>query len=284
MDRIAVFVDAGYLFAQGSVALTGDRVSRDRLTLNHIAIVERLTLLATETSSLPLLRIYWYDGIPPYRGPGAQQLSLAQSDNVKARFGFINNAGQQKGVDSLIVTDLIELARNRAISDALLLSGDEDTRIGVQVAQSFGVRVHLVGIRHDHGSQSPQLMQEADTTVIWDRAAVESFLAIAPESAEAAATAPGVDTNEGALLELVEGVVSSLNEGSRLAVQTFWETQRGVPPDFDRTLIGKLHGLLDRPPEEHEKRFVRMKFRELVETGARIGNAQPSSPPRASDA
>jgi uncharacterized LabA/DUF88 family protein len=34
----------------------------------------------------------------------------------------------------LIGTDLIELARNHAISDAVLLSGDEDLRIGVQIA------------------------------------------------------------------------------------------------------------------------------------------------------
>ena len=46
--------------------------------------------------------------------------------------------GRQKGVDSLIVTDLIELARNHAISDAVLLAGDEELRIGVQIAQSLG--------------------------------------------------------------------------------------------------------------------------------------------------
>ena len=73
---------------------------------------------------------------------------------MKLRLGIVNLAGQQKGVDSLIVTDLVELARNHAITDAILLSGDEDLRIGVQIAQSFGVRVHLIRIEPTRGSQS----------------------------------------------------------------------------------------------------------------------------------
>ena len=65
----------------------------------------------------------------------------------------MNSVGEQKGVDSLIVTDMINLARNRAISDAVFVSGDEDLRVGVQQAQEFGVRVHLVGIKPSRGSQ-----------------------------------------------------------------------------------------------------------------------------------
>ena len=68
--------------------------------------------------------------------------------------------GQQKGVDSLIIMDLIELARNHAISEAVLLSGDEDLRVGVQLAQSFGVRVHLLGVEPTRGNQSYLLLQE----------------------------------------------------------------------------------------------------------------------------
>ena len=76
------------------------------------------------------LRVYWYDGVIGYKGPTLQQTDLAHLDNVKLRLGFVNSFGEQKGVDSLIVTDLIELVRNHAISDAVLLSGDEDIRIG----------------------------------------------------------------------------------------------------------------------------------------------------------
>ena len=92
---------------------------------------------------------------------------------MKLRLGQINSVGQQKGVNSLIVTDLIELARNGAMSDALHLSGDEDVRIAVQIAQSFGVRVHLLGIEAAKDSQSPLLLQEADTTSRWTKADVD---------------------------------------------------------------------------------------------------------------
>ncbi len=75
-----------------------------------------------------------------------EQTTLAHHAGLKLRLGTLNNAGEQKGVDSLIVTDLIELARNGAIADAVLISGDEDLRVAVQVAQTFGVRVHVLAV------------------------------------------------------------------------------------------------------------------------------------------
>lgn len=152
MDRVAVFVDAGYVFAQGSVLLAGKKLPRGEITLDHQAGVDVLARFAEKVSAARLLRIYWYDGTST--GPTPQHLTLAHLDNVKVRLGFVNSVGEQKGVDSLIVTDMIALARNRAISDAVLVSGDEDLRVGVQQAQEFGVRVHLVGIKPSRGSQS----------------------------------------------------------------------------------------------------------------------------------
>ena len=98
--------------------------------------------------------------------------------SIKVRLGFVNTAGQQKGVDSLIVTDMITLARNRVMCDAVLLSGDEDIRVGVQQAQEFGVRVHLLlGIAPCRGSRSRTfLLQEADTTHEWGKKDISAFL------------------------------------------------------------------------------------------------------------
>lgn len=167
MLSIAVFVDAGYLFAQGSNALGGSNVPRSQMKLDASAVVSELVTIANSRGAgCRLLRIYWYDGTAAGR-LSLDQSALANTDNVKLRLGQINSAGQQKGVDSLIVTDLIELARNHAISDALLLSGDEDVRVGVHIAQSFGVRVHLLGIKGKHHSQSVSMLQEADTTSLW---------------------------------------------------------------------------------------------------------------------
>jgi hypothetical protein len=119
---------------------------------------------------------YWYDGIKPFQGPSPSQTSLSQQPNIKLRLGLINSFGQQKGVDSLIVTDLIDLARNAAISDALIVAGDEDLRVGVQVAQTYGVRVHLLGIEPSRGTQSPHLLQEVDSHIEWSRSVVETVI------------------------------------------------------------------------------------------------------------
>jgi len=179
MSSVAVFVDAGYLFAQGAAAISGSQKPRTDLTLNETAVVAELTGVANAKSGgLPLLRVYWYDAARVGRGLTLDHATLAHTDYVKLRLGFINSQKQQKGVDSLIVTDLIELARNHAMTDAVLMSGDEDVRIGVQIAQSFGVRVHLLGIQPSRGSQSLQLLQEADTTTEWDKTTVSKFLAI----------------------------------------------------------------------------------------------------------
>jgi hypothetical protein len=60
MDRVAVFVDAGYLFAQGSVALAGQKLPRGRLVLDHEKAIDALADFATRVSGVDLLRVYWY--------------------------------------------------------------------------------------------------------------------------------------------------------------------------------------------------------------------------------
>jgi uncharacterized LabA/DUF88 family protein len=180
MDRVGIFVDAGYLFAQGSTALTGRKCPRGDVYLNIDHLLEELKQFASRQSGREVLRIYWYDGTST--GPSSQHTALAHKPCVKVRLGFVNTAGLQKGVDSLIVTDIIRLAMNRAICDAVLLSGDEDLRVGVQQAQEFGVKVHLLGIAPSRGSQSQFLMQEADTTHEWTRADVAKFLSHTPRA------------------------------------------------------------------------------------------------------
>ena len=116
-------------------------------------ILERLAEFAvTIAPDSRLLRTNWYDGLPRGNRPSMEQDLIGQSPNTKLQLSLVNTKRQQKGVDSLIVTDLIELARNQAITDALTLSGDEDIKIGVQVAQTYGVRIHLLGIKPAKGS------------------------------------------------------------------------------------------------------------------------------------
>lgn len=283
VDRVAVCVDAGYFFAQGSTALWGAKQPRSTLDVNEAAAIAELTAVATARApTASLLRIYWYDGA--LGKPSLEQLRLAQCDNVKVRLGFINSVGQQKGVDSLIVTDLVELARNRAASDVVLLAGDEDVRIGVQIAQSFGVRIHLLGIAPSRGSQSQQLMQEADTTLEWDAAMMGKMLtkrapktvvvlpaaAASPPSQPilipaAAAPAPIDAAIAGSLDTVADALAAGLSPADIAGIKAYWAShQRGVPAEFDGRLIAIGRSAIGRDLVTPEKRYMRARFSAAV--------------------
>ena len=273
MERIAIFVDAGYLFAQGSTAIAGAKQPRASLQLDPVAVVAALKAVAIGCAPLrELLRIYWYDGAIGGDRPTSDQASLAALDDVKLRLGFINSHGQQKGVDSLIVTDLIELARLKSISDALLLSGDEDVRIGVQIAQNHGVRVHLLGIYPARGSQSQQLMQEADTTREWPRTVVSKFMTVRPAIEPVMPTPAmqpveaGVDDRLSDIATAARHYAGRLEPTDLMAIAAYWaEGNRGVPPDIDRRLLGICRDVLGRVLEASEKRHMRAEFQKELQ-------------------
>lgn len=278
MDKIAVFVDAGYLFAQGSVALAGgEKKRRTELSLSPTAVVEELMALAGRTAShCRLLRIYWYDGSLPGAQLTSEQSLIADLDDVKLRLGFINGHGQQKGVDSLIVTDLIELSRLNAISDAILVAGDEDLRVGVQIAQNYGVRVHLLGIEPASGSQSKQLLREVDTKSEWSKLTIEKFLSLreapAPLSDEATAhqstkaktkvsVIEETPKNEDLITQEVVAFVASLKESDLRGIVAFWKQKVGAPSDLDKIMLAKSRAVLGRDLKREEMRFMRNIFK-----------------------
>jgi hypothetical protein len=270
MDRVAVFVDAGYVFAQGSVLLDGRKRPRSEVTLDHETAIQVIADFATATAQVPLLRVYWYDGTST--GPTPQHLTLAHLQNVKVRLGFVNSVGEQKGVDSLIVTDMITLARNGSISDAVLLSGDEDLRVGVQQAQEFGVRVHLVGIKPSRGSQSLFLLQEADTTHEWGAAEVSRFLSCKPRIIASPdvtsvpreeATRPPVVTVEteiGSLDLIAARAAGALAPAERRAVIEAFESEKQLPREIDRKLLTGGRTALRRDLLPAEKKQIRKAF------------------------
>jgi uncharacterized LabA/DUF88 family protein len=258
MDRTAVFVDAGYLFAAGSQLLVNERLVRGELHLDHAAILRRLEQIVAEASGLPMLRVYWYDGTSGV--PTPQQLALAYQPGVKLRLGFVNQHGQQRGVDSLIITDLIQLARNRAMADAVLLTGDEDIRVGVQQAQEIGVRVHLVGIAPVRENQSSLLRQEADTLIELSLADVQAFLkplvaegprAAPPEAEERAAPAD--------LAAVAQRVAGSL-AAEEIEAVLLESSGVSVPAVLDRRLLLEGSRALGAPLTPDMKRQVRAAF------------------------
>ena len=266
MSRVAIFVDAGYLYARGSEVICGSPQPRTALKLNRPDTVDKLRQTAREQAGdATLLRIYWYDGVPR-QGPSQEQQDLADSNDVKLRLGVINSYGQQKGVDSLIVTDLVELARNRAITDAVVLSGDEDIRIGVLIAQSFGVRAHLIGIGPGRGSQSRSLLQESDTTVEWSEAETRALLTLKPtigshpDATDAAGPSEFDGDVEAALDQVVAEVLASIESKPTILVGA------QIPWEYDSRLLASARRKIGRDLDWSEKTQLRDKFREQTNT------------------
>jgi len=269
MNRIAVFVDAGYFYASASELLFGAPLRRGEMRLANAEFVHYLAQVAETTGGCPLLRIYWYDGTNS--GPTAAHLAMAYLDNVKLRLGFVNQSGEQKGVDGLIFSDLTNLARNRAISDALLLSGDEDLRVGVSQAQEHGIRVHLLGVepRDPSGNQSAALQREADTRRQLDATVLGQFLsrreyASTPVN-EPDAAAPDADSahNLARMQELAGEYGATLDTAQRELILTLPE-RTPLPHELDRELLLRASELLGRKLEEAEKRTLRGALRSAV--------------------
>jgi uncharacterized LabA/DUF88 family protein len=297
MDRVAVFVDAGYLYAGGAKSVTGmDGTKRHDITLAISVVVPFLIAKAEAISQQKLLRIYWYDAAPSSRLTTDHQI-LASSDNVKLRLGVINGFGQQKGVDGKIITDLTELSRNRAFADAVLLGGDEDLRIGVELAQEYGTRVHLLTI--EGSTSSPTLRQESDTVTIIARIDIQTFLTVKPVVAPATAPAvaplaiaspvivPSTGSGIAAVTSPTPPVVgqagasaqpaSSIPPGSfatvvdaeikaylagltateRVSLVAALKTGAGVPVEHDGRLLARTRAALGRPLDQPEKAKLR---------------------------
>ncbi|MFI9719107.1 NYN domain-containing protein [Streptomyces sp. NPDC052396] len=164
----AVFVDAGYVYAAAGRLVAGTE-DRRAFELDAEGLIEAFIDKArTIFPDSRLLRVYWYDGARR-RIHTPEQQSIAELPDVKVRLGNLNANNQQKGVDSLIRSDLESLARHRAISDAVLIGGDEDLVSAVEAAQGYGARVHLWGIEAAGGrNQAEPLLWEVDSQRTFD--------------------------------------------------------------------------------------------------------------------
>jgi hypothetical protein len=121
VDRCALFVDAGYVLGDGAMAVHGTR-NRDSVSWDYAGLVQVLGNVARDRTGLPLLRCYWYEATVEGRRTTEHE-TLADLPGVKLRLGRMR-PGRREGVESEIHRDLTTLARNRAISDALLISAE----------------------------------------------------------------------------------------------------------------------------------------------------------------
>ncbi|CAK7285404.1 NYN domain-containing protein [Streptomyces sp. RM1] len=173
MDRCIVLVDAGYLLGAAASLLAGEP-SRSRITVDHTALIQALRERAESDTERPLLRIYWFDGAPD-RVPQPEHRRLRVMPRVTVRLGALTRSDgrwAQKGVDAAMHAELTELARNRACSDVVLVTGDGDLLPGMMAAKEHGVAVHLWAVQAADGdyNQSEDLVAEADERRVLDRA------------------------------------------------------------------------------------------------------------------
>lgn len=163
MNRCALFVDAGYLLADGAAAVYGSR-RREAVSWDYPGLLQLLVKLARERTGLPVLRCYWYEAtVEGRRAP--EHEALADLPGLKLRVSRIR-PGRREGVDAQIHRDLMTLARNSAICDAVVIGGDEDLAQVVCDVQDLGVRVTLGHLVADGVSPvSRSLRQEADDLI-----------------------------------------------------------------------------------------------------------------------
>ncbi|MGW7491890.1 NYN domain-containing protein [Streptomyces sp. NPDC054786] len=172
MDRCVVLVDAGYLLGAAASLLAGEP-ARSRITVDHAALIQGLRQRAEADTERPLLRIYWFDGAPD-RVPQPEHRRLRVMPRVTVRLGALTRSDgrwAQKGVDAAMHAELTELARNRACSDIVLVTGDGDLLPGLMSAKEHGVAVHLWAVQAADGdyNQSEDLVAEADERRVLDR-------------------------------------------------------------------------------------------------------------------
>ncbi len=163
MDRCALFVDAGYVLADGAQAVHGTRRG-ESVSWDYEGLLHFLASLVTERTGLPLLRCYWYEATVDGRRT-AEQDALADMPGIKLRVAKIR-PGRREGVETEIHRDLTTLARNNAISDALVVSAEEDLAQVIADVQDLGMRVSLMHIAVDgNWTISRALRQESDDII-----------------------------------------------------------------------------------------------------------------------
>lgn len=271
MNQVAVFIDAGYFWVQaGHVVHGARRVRREELCIDYAALrQEVLDQVAAQFPSASLLRVYWYDG------PGAQgnktpsHHAIDELDDFKLRLGTRNGYGDQKAVDGLIIADLIGLAQSKAITGAVLLSGDADLTPGVITAQGLGIRVHLLSMGST-AATSPFLRAEVDLKAHWADPTVQKFASPAPAAPVQVAAVPLV----AAVAVDVQAVLPVVDVYAEVAAQALQELGHPTTPlelengSIPKAADGKLLWLggrrFGRNLNDPEKRTLRKALKDAI--------------------
>ena len=178
MDRCALFVDASYVLADGAMAVHGTR-QRESVSWDYAGLVKLLSGLSRDRTGLPVLRCYWYEATVEGRR-SSEHNALADLPGAKLRLGRVR-PGRREGVEAEMHRDLTTLARNHAVSDAVIVSAEEDLTEVVAEVQDLGLRVVIVHIAAEGNWTPPRpLRQESDDIVEVTGAHLRPFVDLIP--------------------------------------------------------------------------------------------------------
>jgi len=189
---VMAFVDVGYLTAGAQAHLrlpTKPRIDGNMLWL-------WATSAQTGWRHDQLLRVYVYDAEYPsdadeYPGQRAFFDMLAAQPGIRLRLGHLirrspgsrRAAWQQKGVDTLLVLDLVRLAQARAFDTALVIAGDRDLAEAVRVvADDHARRVNLFSV--EGSTPASALVHVADYHEVIDDLWLRRVIGLEPDRAD----------------------------------------------------------------------------------------------------
>ncbi|MCL6440238.1 MAG: NYN domain-containing protein [Thermoleophilum sp.] len=229
-----LFVDAGYLLAGSGDVLFGT-TSRVEITCNYPSLIQAIkTRVAEHSRGLRLLRTYWYDGARS-GVPTPDHRLIESIPYVKVRLGRVTPSGQQKGIETMMVRDLLTLARERAVARAYLLTGDEELCEAVRSAQDMGVQVVLMAlVEGERTGRSHELVRETDELIELD----EDFLRPHFQRRELPNRGALEDLDEDAIRDAAREFVDRWIEvASRRELDELLAAEPRIPRDIDVQLI-----------------------------------------------
>jgi uncharacterized LabA/DUF88 family protein len=257
-SNVVVLIDAGYLRACAVELLSTQDPVFDPGEMR--AYVQEF--ISEHFATQRLLRIYWYDATRT-GAPTRYHDGMARSDYFTCRLGVLGRraGGEpvQKEVDTMLALDMLELARNRAVDDIVLITGDRDFRPAVVAAQVYGVRVHLIGVEPVEENQAKALAEACDTNRELDRAQLAKFCGFdlaAMERARLATYLPHIAPKP------------SLTNGS--------QTPSGLEAACPSVVLSEadLHELLIRAAQDEFKKYINWKTDDEVAGEAAVIIAQ----------
>lgn len=254
MKRVAVFADAGYIWVQLTHVVLNRPGKRDEIIVDEQQLNQSIkTFISQLLPGTELLRIYWYDGLVN-GAPSPFNATLNRQDGFKLRYGTVNSIGQQKGVDGLLIADLLNLSQNKSITDAVVISGDGDLAPGVEAAQTFGIKVYCLSIGPSDAS-SPVLQSVADVNCLWPEKQVRTFVSKFDQSQTVTADTDNIDES---LKKVANEVYSELQDEQRVCLSN----NQIIPKTVDAILLYKARVSLGRILNESERFTLRRMLKD----------------------